>query len=78
MESAERERGRFKTASKKQRIVSFLHFYDPPSGSTLQLAIAVTFAFRQSILTLLATLHCYNLDRFWILHLLNRRTNSTE
>jgi hypothetical protein len=47
MESAERERGKFKIAFKKQWVVSFLHFYDPLSGSTLQLAIAVTFAFRQ-------------------------------
>jgi len=45
MESAERERG--KLAFKKQWVVSSLHFYDPRSGSTLQLAIAVTFAFRQ-------------------------------
>jgi hypothetical protein len=58
MESAERERGEFQTAFKKQWVVSFLHFYDPLCGSTLQLAIPVTFAFRQSVLTLLVTLHC--------------------
>jgi hypothetical protein len=48
MESAERERGKFKIAFKKQWAVSLLHLYDPLAGSALQLAIAVTFAFRQS------------------------------